>query len=117
MPSPVNSATTYPDDRIRRLLEDCPFLDNRVDLEEGASCVMGDIALCLQNGRLSDAESACVFAYFNKMAELDLDTKNLLVVGALEVLTDTPESIARTRAGLGNGAARLLFERTLKGWV
>ncbi|MBO0756332.1 MAG: hypothetical protein J2P54_10760 [Bradyrhizobiaceae bacterium] len=37
------------------------------------------------------------------MAELDEDTQNLLVVGALEVLTDTPQWIARTRKGLDGG--------------
>jgi hypothetical protein len=108
---------THADDRIRRLLQDCPFLIDRVDLEEHAYYIMGEVAASLRDGELSDAEAACVFAHLNKMAGLDEDTQNLLVVGALEMLTDTPQSIARTRAGLDGGAARFLFERVLKGWI
>jgi hypothetical protein len=107
---------THADDRIRVLLQDCPFLVDRVDLSEGPYYVMGEIAASLRDGKLSDVEAACVFAHLNKMAELDEDTQNLLVVGALEMLTDTPQSIARTRAGLDGGAARFLFERVLEGW-
>jgi hypothetical protein len=107
---------THPDDRIRRLLRDCPFLIDRVDLEEGPYYITYQIAESLGNGKLSDAEAASLFGYFNKMAGLDLDTQNLLVVGVLEVLTDTPQWIARTRAGLDGGPARFLFERVLEGW-
>lgn len=118
MPCQVDSAIAHLDDQIRKLLKNCPFLINRVDLEEGAFYIMYQIAETLGDNKLSDAESASVFAYLNKMAESDdLYTQNLLIVGALEVLTDTPEWIARSRAGLGDGAARLLFERTLKGSV
>jgi hypothetical protein len=108
---------THPDDRIRRLLQDCPFLIDRVDLSEGPYYIMHQIAESIGDGKLSDVEAASVFAHLNKMAELDVDTRNLLVVGALEVLTDTPLWIARTRTGLDGGAARFLFERVLKGWI
>jgi hypothetical protein len=98
------------------LLRDCPFLIGRVDLSEGPYYIMSQTARSVQDGKLSDAETASVFAHLNKMAELDEDTKNLLVVGVLEVLTDTSQSIERTRVGLNGGAARFLFERVLRGW-
>src|SRR5262245_8491077 len=99
---------THADDRIRMLLQDCPFLVDRVDLSEGPYNIMGEIAASLRDRKLSDAEAACAFAHLNKMAELDEDTQNLLVVGVLEMLTDTPQSITRTRTGLDGGAARFL---------
>jgi len=34
----------------------------------------------------------------------------LLVVSVLELLTDTPDAIERTRKGLNGGAAPFLFE-------
>jgi hypothetical protein len=116
MPSQVNGAMTHADDRIRMLLQNCPFLIDRVDLSEGPYYIMHQATASIRDGELSDAEAASVFAHLNKMAELDVDTQNLLVVGVLEVLTDTPQSIERTRAGLDGGAARFLFERVLKGW-
>jgi hypothetical protein len=116
MPSRVNSEITHPDSRIRMLLQDCPFLIDRVDLSECPYYIMYQTAASIRDGELSDAEAASVFAHLNTMAALDEDTKNLLVVGVLEVLTDTRQSIERTRAGLDGGAARFLFERVLKGW-
>jgi hypothetical protein len=107
----------HTDDRIRMLLKDCPFLVDRVDLSEGPYFIMGQTAKFIQDGQLSDTEIASVFTHFNHMARLDEETQNLLVVGALEVLTDTPQSIEHTRAGLDGGAARFLFERVLKGWI
>ncbi|MBO0754557.1 MAG: GNAT family N-acetyltransferase, partial [Bradyrhizobiaceae bacterium] len=112
IPAPI----THADHRIRTLLQNCPFLIGRVDLSEGPYYIVTQTAISVRDGKLSDAEAASVFAHLNKMAELDEDTENLLVVGILEVLTDTSQSIERTRVGLNGGAARFLFERVLKGW-
>src|SRR5215470_18048440 len=114
MPSRVTSAIPHADNRIRILLQDCPFLINRVDLSEGPYYIMHQTATFIRDGKLPDTEAASVFAHLNKMAELDVDTKNLLVVGVLEVLTDIPQSIERTRAGLNGRPARFLLERVLK---
>jgi hypothetical protein len=76
------------------VLQDCPFLTNWVDLSEGRYYIMAEVAFSIQDSKLTDAENASVFAHLNKMAELDEETKNLLVVGILELLTDTPQSIA-----------------------
>ena len=52
----------------------------------------------------------------NRMASGDKETTNLPIVSVLELLTDTPDAIERTRKRLNGGAARFLFERVLKGW-
>jgi hypothetical protein len=49
---------THPDDRIRRLLRDCPFLIDRVDLSEGSYSIMGETPASLRDARFSDAEVA-----------------------------------------------------------
>jgi RimJ/RimL family protein N-acetyltransferase len=112
IPAPI----THADRRVRMLLRDCPFLIGRVDLSEGPYYIMSQTARSIQDGKLSDAETASVFAHLNKMAELDEGTKNLLLVEVFKVLTDTAQSIERTRVGLNGGAARALFERVLKRW-
>jgi hypothetical protein len=117
MPCQANSMRRHPDGRIRELLERCPFLADRVDLSEGPHYIMNQVALAIRDATLSGDEIAGVFAHFNEMAKADEETKNLLVVSVLEVLTDTPASIARTRKGLNGGAARFLFERVLTGWI
>jgi hypothetical protein len=47
---------THPDNRIRMLLQDCPFLIDRVDLSEGSYSIMAEIAASLRHGRFSDAK-------------------------------------------------------------
>ena len=107
----------HPDVCVREVLGDCPFLIGRLDLQEASSyLVFGEIALLMRDAKLSHSEMNRVFAYLKKMATADLETQNLLVVGVLEILTDTPASIQRARAGLGTGPARMLFERVLKGY-
>jgi|SRR5882762_9560056 len=101
---------------VQALLRDCPWLVDRLDLSEGVHYVMNQVALLLRGAELPDAEMNCLFLHLNKMANGDTETQNILVVGVLEVLTDTPASIERARAGLDGGPARFLFERVLKGW-
>lgn len=108
---------SHDDPRVQAILERCPFLGSRVDLEEHAYYIMGQIASLLRDESLSEDQERCVFAYFHTMAESEPETQNLLVVGALEQLADTPELVARTRRGLREGPAAFLFERVLKGWV
>jgi hypothetical protein len=47
---------THPDNRIRMLLQDCPFLIDRVELSEGSYSIMAEIAASLRHGRFSDAK-------------------------------------------------------------
>jgi len=101
---------------VRALLQDCPWLVNRVDLTEGVHYIMNQVAILLRDVDLSEAEMDCVFFHLNQMAEGDSETKNILVVGVLEVLTDTPEAVEMARTRLREGPARLLFERVLNGW-
>jgi hypothetical protein len=71
--------------------------------------------LGLRDQSFSEKEERSIFAYLNQMALGDRETQNLLVVGVLEILTDTPECVVRTRAAL-TGRALLFFERVLRGW-
>jgi hypothetical protein len=101
---------------VQAVLEHCPFLTSRVDLKEHSYYIFGEIALMIRDGGLSDSEMRALFAHFERMATSYGEPQNLLVVGVLESLTDTPESIERARTWLGAGPARLLFERVLKGY-
>jgi hypothetical protein len=107
----------HSDARIRAFLESCRFLGAQVDLTEHAYYIMGQVALLVRDRKLTEDQERCIFGYFHTMAESEPETQNLLVVGALELLTDTPESIARTRKSLREGPAAFLFERVLKGWA
>jgi len=69
----------------------------------------------LRDDTLAKPEADCIFEHMEKMAAADTETKNVLVVGILEVLTDTPKAVKRARARL-KGPARFLFERVLTGW-
>jgi hypothetical protein len=112
-----SSGQLHSDPAVCALLSECPFLVDRVDLSEGSYYITGQVALLLQKAALSNSEMDRVLAHLNKMATGDDESQNLLVVGILEILADTEESIARTRLKLGGGSARLLFERVLIGWV
>ena len=116
MRSPASSARKHPDNRIRELLESCPFLTSRVDLSEGPHYIMSQVAMAIRDNQLSEEEDACVFDHLNRMAAGEKETMNLLVVSVLELLTDTPDAIERTRKGLNGGAARFLFEQVVNGW-
>ena len=101
---------------VEAVLEQCPFLTSRVELTEHSYYIFGEIAFMIRDGQLSDSEMRAVFAHFERMATSHGETENLLEVGILEILTDTPESVKRARTWLGTGPARLLFERVLKGY-
>ena len=107
----------HEDAAVRALLAECPCLQKHVDLSEHAHYIMNQVALLLRDAQLPESDANCIFKHLNRMAERDIDTQNLLVISVLEVLGDSPQSIQRTREGLGNGPARFLFERVLKGWV
>jgi hypothetical protein len=66
---------THIDHHIRMLLQDCPFLTDRVHLSEGPYYIMGQTAMLIRDGTLSDTETASVFTHFNRMAQLDEDTQ------------------------------------------
>jgi hypothetical protein len=88
---------------------------SRLDLSEGVYYIMNQVACCLRDKLLCEETEKCAFGYLNEMGDGDEDTQNVLVVGVLEILGDTPESIARSMVHL-KGSARLLFDRVLKGW-
>jgi hypothetical protein len=105
----------HADPAIEALLSACPFLARRVDLSDEPYCIAGRVATLLCDGELSDAETDCVFAHLNKMAEGDEDTQELLMIGIFEVLIDSPQLIAAAREKL-QAPARALFERVLDWW-
>jgi len=112
----MSQASSRIDPVIEKLLSRCPFLRDGVDLTEGPYYVAGQVARVISSGTLSDSEAASVFSHMHEMAEGDIQVRNLLMVGILEVLTDSEDSIERTRVGLGYGPARSLFEETLNFW-
>lgn len=105
---------------ISTLLTECPEFAKSVDLSEGAYVILGDFAIFLRNGierkALQPDELGRCFSFLNKMGESDdLEVHNLLVVGVLEILTDTDDSLAIAKQYLKGHSLKLL-ERTLSGW-
>jgi hypothetical protein len=105
----------HPDKRVADLLVACPSLTSKLHLSQGPNYIMGQVGLMLRDGSLDKNDERCVYDYLNKLAHTDLDSQNLLVVNVLEILTDTPEAIARARSNL-SGHASFLFEKVVRGW-
>ena len=106
----------HQDSRIQGLLVACPAVESLLDLGEGPNYVFSQLGVLLRERKLSAADEAAVYEYLNQLADDDRETQNLLVVNVLEVLGDTPDSIAVARERL-SGNASFLFERVVRGWV
>lgn len=105
---------------ISALLEECPRFAKLVDVEEGPYSILGDLAIYLRDGiasnSLQEEELSKAFVFLNDMgASDDPEIQNQLVVGVLEILADTDESVAEAKSKL-EGQALELFVRTLSGW-
>lgn len=97
-----------------------PELIDILILTEGPYSILGNFGLFLKDGicqgRIDEARLNSYFEFLNEMGESnDLEVRNLLVVGILEILTDYEKSVLITREKL-RGRALALFEKTLSGW-
>ena len=109
-----------PETVISTLLVEYPDFAKSVDIGEGPYSILGDFAIYLRDGIKKDTmqtdELDRVFNFLNEMgASNDLEVQNQLVVGVLEILADTDESVSLAKRSL-KGKALELFERTLSGW-
>ncbi len=108
-----------PEETIPQLLQLLP--DGVVlDLDEGPYVILSEFAIILRDGiatdRFSESELESIFEFLNRLgASGDIEIENQLVVGVLEVLTDTSEAISVCRHHL-TGKAKSYYERVLVGW-
>ncbi len=105
---------------IKALSKNFPKLKEIIDFDEGPYSILGNLAIYLNdsiaNNSLQESEKEMVFQFLNEMGNSDdIETKNLLVVGVLEILTDYPKTIEAARMYLKDEAL-VLFEKTLTGW-
>lgn len=106
---------------ISTLLAEFPSFAESVDIEEAPYSILSDFAIYLRDGITNDTVQADelnhAFSFLNAMgASDDLEVQNQLVVGVLEILADTDESLSVAKRNL-KGQALELFRRTLSGWV
>lgn len=116
MSAPDDNSVGRQDRQIRDLLLACPSVAEFIDLSEGVNYNFSLVGGLLRDGKLGAPLESCLYKYLNQMADGDKDVQNLLVVNVLEILCDTPQSVARAR-GFLCGRALLLFERVLRGWT
>src|SRR4030066_219645 len=91
-----------------------------VEIGDGPYSILGDFAIYLRDGIKKDEiqkdELDRAFNFLNEMgASDDIEVQNQLVVGVLEIMADTDESVSVAKQNL-KGKALELFERTLSGW-
>ena len=106
---------THPNPYIQDLLQACPGLGAYLNLSEGEYRVLGELGVLLRDRRLEPAIESAVYRHLNRMGDGDIEAQNLLVVGVLEILCDSPEGIAAARQAL-NGNALQWFEHTMQAW-
>lgn len=115
MLSAGNDGMEHQDARVQGLIAACPGITAYLDLTEGPNFVFSQLGVLLRDGRLDPEMETAVYGYLSRLSEEDRETQNLLVVNVLEILGDTPASIASAREKLA-GHALLLFERVVRGW-
>ena len=121
MHSQVINDICDPDKTISCLQEALPNIAKKLDFDEGSYIVLGELAIILRDGiankQYSEDELNDIFAFLNRMgASENTEVQNQLVVGVLEILTDSPDVVALCKQRLA-GPALPLFERTLNGWA
>lgn len=112
-----NHIEMQPNEVISFLLKESPKFAASVDLEEGPYSILDDFALYICDGITNDTFEADeldrAFNFLNEMGSSgNIEVQNLLVVGVLEILTDTSESINISKQKL-TGQALQLFEQAL----
>lgn len=120
MHSQVTNVITDPSETMRLLKVALPDMADDLDFGEGPYVVLGDFAIHLRNGinlgRYSESELNAIFEFLNRLGfSENTEVQNQLVVGVLEILTDSTECITTCRQRL-KGPALQLFERTTNGW-
>jgi hypothetical protein len=110
----VGDAPAAQSSEIRLLLNACPFLVGRIDLE-GPYSAMGSTAQLLKNRNMSGDEIDQVFTLFNDLAERAETDLDLLTCGALELLNDDA-SIQRLARQKLRGRALAILEEVRVGW-
>lgn len=111
----MNSKSSIP-----LLLKEFPAFAAQVDVDDEEYYILGEFAIYLRDGIVNSTfeseELAHAFRFLNRMgASNDSEVQNQLVVGVLEILADTDQSIQVVRMHLEDRALEL-FERTLRGW-
>ena len=98
------------------LAEKCSWFSEFIDWDEGPYSVLGDFAIYLRDDLANEKELDDAFDFLNTMgASDDAEVQNQLVVGVLEILADTDNSIAMAKEKLKDHSLEL-FNRTLSGW-
>ncbi|HEY0599857.1 MAG TPA: hypothetical protein VGD32_07115 [Brevundimonas sp.] len=93
------------------MLNACPVLKGRFDLEDGPTVVIGAVAQSIKQGRLSPEEADSVFVYWNELAvRADKTSLDILGPGALELFNDDAASQRLARAKLKGKALWMLEE-------
>lgn len=109
-----------PDKTASALLLKFPEFAKSMSLKEGPYNTFNNFAIYLRDGivnnKIDNDELNRAFDFLNNMgASKNLEIQNLLVVGVLEILADTDESIRIAKQKLKNYALES-FERVLSGW-
>ena len=120
MRSRVTDVIDDPSETISLLKVALPNIADDLDFDEGPYVVLGDLAILLRDGinlgRYSESELNAIFEFLNRLGfSENTEVQNQLVVGILEILTDSPECITICRQLL-EGPALQLFERMTNGW-
>ncbi|MBI3777902.1 MAG: hypothetical protein HY274_03145 [Gammaproteobacteria bacterium] len=103
------------------LLLEFPEFSKSADLKEGPYSILGNFAIYLRDGitdnTIRNDELDRAFYFLNEIgsSENNRETQNQFVVGVLEILADTEESVNVMKQRL-KGQALELFERVLAGW-
>ena len=108
------------EDTIDILVSRFPKFAKSADLDEGPYSVLGDFAIYVCDGIESESIATPdldkIFAFLNELGSSgDIEVQNQLVVGVLEILTDTDKCVDAARQRL-RGQALQFFERVLVGW-
>jgi hypothetical protein len=104
--------------RVDWLLAACPFLRERpeIDFSNGDTCIFGDVSALVRSGKLSAAEAASIFVFFNVLAEEGNDEdREVLATGALESFNDDAAGQEAAHRHL-SGKALALVEALRLSW-
>ena len=121
MHSQVTDSKSDPEETISCLQSALPDIVKDLDFEEGPYVILSELAIALRDGitdeQFSEDELNAIFIFLNRLgASENTEVQNQLVVGVLEILTDSPETVDVCKQRL-IGPALPLFERTQSGWA
>ena len=119
-PIVVSQSGLKPEDIFALIKEKIPTFKSIYDIDDGIYCILGDFAIYLKDsideGTISDIDLENAFEIMNMMGSTkDIELHNLLIVGVLEILTDSKKVIEVIRQGL-EGEAAQFFEEAISFW-